>query len=291
MRKFLVLVGVLLLLMPAILIMGCDEAMLEEMLEAEGFDAARWDELEDELKAIESYVERITQALPPEDRQAFEDRLDEKMEEKFGEIEADMDARMEAIEAEIDEKLEKEEITEIEAFGLMMEAMVGFYIEMLEFMETAVIYMQDVLDELIEEFNIDVSAIPKPVIPTRTIITMTIDEPLAMVNAQEYMLDQAPLIQEGRTLVPLRFIGEALGASVEWDGESNTVTCTTPETQILLTIDNPIAYVNGNPVEIDVPPTIVNGRTLVPMRFISESMGFQVDWLSETRQIVITSGP
>ena len=288
MRKVKMLIVVLSMLLCASLLVGCDEAMLEELLEEQGFDQARWEELEQEMEAIKDYGEKVRGTLSLEDRMAFDERLDAKMEEKFGNVETDLEERMAAIEANIEQQLENEEITEAEAMGLMLEAMAGFFIEMLQIMEEAVPFMLEALAEMVDEFDIDVTKIQE-IIAETVLIVMSINEPFAMVNEQLYMLDQAPVIQQGRTLVPLRFIGEALGASVEWNGEKRTITYTTMDTQILLTIDNHIAYINGNPVEIEAAPTLINGRTLVPARFVSESMGFQTDWLSHTSQVRITN--
>ena len=280
---------VLILLMSAsVLLIGCDEAMLEEMLEAQGFDEARWEELEQEMNALEDYAESLKESLWPEDQIAFEERLHEIMEEKFGDMETDLEERMAAIEADIEQQLDNEEITEAEAMVLMMEAMAGIFIDMLQFMEEAVPYMQEALAELAEEFDIDVTAI-REFAPGAVLIVMAINDHFARVNEQLYTLEQPPVIQDGRTLVPLRFIGEALGASIDWDSDSRTVTYTTPDTKILLTIDNTTAFINGTPVEIEVAPTLVNGRTLVPARFVSEAMGFKTDWVSHSRQVVITS--
>jgi|GEM_PF-6712100 len=277
----------LILLLSAGLLVGCDEALLEEMLEGQGFDEAHWEELEAEMEALEAYMEQALGTLSPEERQAFEDRLTEKMDARFGDLEAEMDERMAAVEASIEARLDAGEITEEEAFGLMMQAVVEMFLEMLEIMEDLVPYLQETLQELFQEFDLDVPPFVG-IQPGEILIVMTIDEPLARVNYEAYQLDQAPIVRDGRTLVPLRFVGEAMGAAVSWNPDDWTVTYTTPETQILLTIDDPVAYVNGEPVEIDVAPTIVNGRTLVPVRFVSEAMGFQVDWISATRQVVIS---
>lgn len=277
----------LILLLSAGLLVGCDEALLEEMLEGQGFDEAHWEELEAEMEALEAYMEQALGTLSPEERQAFEDRLTEKMDARFGDLEAEMDERMAAVEASIEARLDAGEITEEEAFGLMMQAVVEMFLEMLEIMEDLVPYLQETLQELFQEFDLDVPPFVG-IQPGEILIVMTIDEPLARVNYQEYRLDQAPIVRDGRTLVPLRFVGEAMGAAVGWNPDDWTVTYTTSETRILLSIDDPVAYVNGEPVVIDVAPTIVNGRTLVPVRFVSEAMGFQVDWISATRQVVIS---
>ena len=95
-------------------------------------------------------------------------------------------------------------------------------------------------------------------------------------------------IVEGRTLVPLRAIFEALGASVEWNGETKTVTSVLDETEIKLTIGEKALYKNGETVELDVPAQIMNGRTMVPVRAISESFGVKVEWDGETRTVILT---
>ncbi|MBO4950166.1 MAG: peptidylprolyl isomerase [Clostridia bacterium] len=97
-------------------------------------------------------------------------------------------------------------------------------------------------------------------------------------------------IVEGRTLVPLRAIFEALGASVEWNGETKTVTSVLDETEIKLTIGEKALYKNGETVELDVPAMIMNGRTMVPVRAISESFGVKVEWDGETRTVVLFDG-
>ena len=208
------LLAVLLLLLSTGLLIGCDEAMMDEMLETQGFDAVRWEELEEEMESLTAHADKLMQTLSTQDRMTFEMRLNEKMEEKFGSLESDLEARMATIEARIGQQLENKEITEVEAMGLMLEAMAGFFTEILEVTEEAVPYMREALEELVEEFHIDLSAMPD-IIAVPVLIVMTINDPLAMVNDQVHTLDQEPVIKEGRTLVPLRFIGEALGASVE----------------------------------------------------------------------------
>lgn len=101
---------------------------------------------------------------------------------------------------------------------------------------------------------------------------------------------QEATIVEGRTLVPLRAIFEALGASVEWNGETKTVTSVLDETEIKLTIGEKALYKNGETVELDVPAQIMNGRTMVPVRAISESFGVNVKWDKDTRTVVLLDG-
>ena len=104
----------------------------------------------------------------------------------------------------------------------------------------------------------------------------------------EYLnFDVKPQIIGGRTMVPLRAIFEALEATVAWDGATQTVTSTKDGTTVQLTIGNPTMYVDGNAVTLDSPACIVDGRTLVPVRAISEAFQLKVDWSGATRTVKI----
>ncbi|MBE6682424.1 MAG: copper amine oxidase N-terminal domain-containing protein, partial [Ruminococcaceae bacterium] len=100
--------------------------------------------------------------------------------------------------------------------------------------------------------------------------------------------DQAPEIVEGRTLVPLRAIFEALGASVEWDQATKTVTSSMDDVTVKLTIGDNTLYRNGEGVTLDVAAQILNGRTMVPARAIAEAYGVDVQWDAATRTVVLT---
>ncbi len=101
--------------------------------------------------------------------------------------------------------------------------------------------------------------------------------------------DQPPIIQNDRTLVPLRAIFEALGAKVDWDDATQTVTSTKGATTIKITIGDNKLYKNDSAITLDVPAQIVNDRTLVPVRAISEAFGCKVDWVDETQTVLINS--
>ncbi|MGI5971168.1 MAG: stalk domain-containing protein [Oscillospiraceae bacterium] len=106
--------------------------------------------------------------------------------------------------------------------------------------------------------------------------------------------DQNPIIENGRTLVPLRAIFEALGASVHWDQETKTVTAVRGKDTVWLTIGSNIVYLNGEPAYVmDVPAKIVEetGRTLVPARAVSEVLGASVTWNDRTSSVVILTDP
>ena len=110
-----------------------------------------------------------------------------------------------------------------------------------------------------------------------------------VVNNKQVLFDVPPQIQDGRTLVPLRAIFESLGAKVEWDGTTGTITGTKGDTLIILKLNSINATVNGKRVTLDVPAVSINGRTLVPARFVSESMGMHVVWDKINRIVKIES--
>ena len=99
--------------------------------------------------------------------------------------------------------------------------------------------------------------------------------------------DTPPTIVEGRTLVPVRAIFEAIGATVEWDGATSTATGVRGDTTVIIQIDNTTAYVNGEARTLDVPAQLINGRTMVPARFISEAMGCDVTWDAKTETAAV----
>ena len=88
-------------------------------------------------------------------------------------------------------------------------------------------------------------------------------------------------------MTPARFVAEALGAKVEWDDATKTVTITKDDYKIVLVIDSKIAEINGEQVEIDVPATIIDDRTLTPARLVAEALGAEVSWDDATKTVTI----
>jgi len=112
-------------------------------------------------------------------------------------------------------------------------------------------------------------------------------------NLSPIQLDAPPIIVSDRTLVPLRAIAEAFNAQVNWNPDTKQVTVKIGDKTLLLTIGNPKATVNGQPVYIDpqnpqVVPIISNSRTMVPLRFIAETMGATVEWDPVFKNIYIS---
>ena len=140
-------------------------------------------------------------------------------------------------------------------------------------------------------------------------IKMTIGSPYMFVNGIMEEIDPGrgtkPVIisKWGRTVVPIRAIVEALGGSIEWEAKTRSITITLNEKQlppappvhtiyIVMQIDNPVASVNGEKRWIDsknhsVKPVIINDRTMVPLRFVAESLGCKVEWDGVKKTITI----
>ena len=111
------------------------------------------------------------------------------------------------------------------------------------------------------------------------------------LNGQPLATSTAPVQMNGRTLVPLRDIFEALGATVNWNPAAQTILATQGQTQIGLAINNKTASVNGSPVELDQAATLINGRTFVPLRFVAEATGAKVDWNGAMQRVSIMTMP
>jgi hypothetical protein len=131
----------------------------------------------------------------------------------------------------------------------------------------------------------------QPPVSTPLVIKLTVGDKAASVNDTPHILDAEPFInaEAGRTLVPVRFISEALGADVGWDPVSRQVTITDGEKEIVLTIGSTAALVNGQQQAIDCAPVITAaGRTFVPLRFISETLDAEVVYDPNGGRITIT---
>ena len=115
-------------------------------------------------------------------------------------------------------------------------------------------------------------------------VKLAVGEPKALINGAPYYIDgsdntTAPYITDAdRTMVPMRFIAEAFGAYVTWDGETKTVTINGTNAEIKMSIDNLNYTVNGEAKTTDAAPEIKNDRTFVPIRMAAEALGMKVDW-------------
>ncbi|MDD5944838.1 MAG: stalk domain-containing protein [Clostridia bacterium] len=126
----------------------------------------------------------------------------------------------------------------------------------------------------------------KPEAAEKTMI-LTIGETAAEVNGEYVENDVAPVIRNERTMLPVRFVAEALGAEVAWDEAAQKVTITKGETVIEIYINQPFAFVNNEAIELDSPAFIENSRTYLPLRFIVENLGAEVEWDAVSQKVII----
>lgn len=109
------------------------------------------------------------------------------------------------------------------------------------------------------------------------------------LNSNKLSFDVSPVLENGRVLVPMRKIFESIGADVKWINEEQKVIGNLKNKEVSLTINSKNAYVNGTLKELDVPAKIHQGRTLIPLRFIGESLGSKVEWDETTKSVFISN--
>jgi len=122
----------------------------------------------------------------------------------------------------------------------------------------------------------------------RTQIILKAGQKALNVNGTNETIDVAPFIKDGRTLAPLRFISEYLGAAVQWNSESEKVVIQ-GKNNIELTIGSKQVKLSGKDITTDVAPELYSGRTMVPLRFISETFGAEVNWDGAKEEVTILS--
>ncbi|MBE7042480.1 MAG: hypothetical protein E7399_03185 [Ruminococcaceae bacterium] len=109
------------------------------------------------------------------------------------------------------------------------------------------------------------------------------------IDGNPVAFDVAPFIQQDRTFVPVRAIFEGLGAQVNWDGETKTVTAQKGDTTVSLVIGTKEITVNDTVKTLDVSPQIVQNRTMVPARAVSEAFGYEVGWDGGSQTVSVTT--
>ena len=119
-------------------------------------------------------------------------------------------------------------------------------------------------------------------------IILTIGSRKISVFGRELKNDVAPKIVNDRTMLPIRIVAESLGGTVTWNGELQRVTIQKGADVILITIGADTAYVNGTAVKLDAAAFVENGRTYLPLRFVSETLGAQVAWKEAEKTVTIT---
>jgi len=139
----------------------------------------------------------------------------------------------------------------------------------------------------------ETTAPPPPPEPRRVILVLHIGSLVMIQDGKTVLIDVSPQVVQGRTLLPIKWVAEPLGASVAWDAAERKVTVVLDTTTVELWIGKSTARVNGTTVAIDfqnagVVPLIVSGRTMLPVRFVAEQLGAQVDYDAVDRKVTIT---
>ncbi|MGI5824761.1 MAG: copper amine oxidase N-terminal domain-containing protein [Bacillota bacterium] len=106
-------------------------------------------------------------------------------------------------------------------------------------------------------------------------------------NGVQSKIDAAPALVNNRTVLPLRYVGEAIGADFKWDNTAKKVTYIKGSTKIELWINKNTIKVNGANKSIDTAPTLINGRTMVPLRFVVENLGAKVKWDNTEKKVTV----
>jgi hypothetical protein len=120
-------------------------------------------------------------------------------------------------------------------------------------------------------------------------IVLKLQDVKAMVRGNTYELQSAPVLVNSVTMVPLRFVGEALGANIGWNGDTRTVTLTTTTKKVILSINSKDAVVGKQPVTMEQPAIIMNDTTMVPLRFVAEQLGQTVTYNNQLQTITLTT--
>jgi hypothetical protein len=135
------------------------------------------------------------------------------------------------------------------------------------------------------------TTVPDNTTPTRQIV-LQIQNKYMTVNGLQKEIDPgkgtAPVILNGRTILPIRAIAEELGGTVSWDANQSKVTINLNSKTLELWIGRNATLVNGSEVQTDVAPQIMNGRTMIPLRYVVENLGYDVAWNGDTKTVTIT---
>ena len=108
------------------------------------------------------------------------------------------------------------------------------------------------------------------------------------LDGKHIKMDVLPEVRNQRTMVPIRAVVEALGGSVEWNQEKQEIVMTRAGSTVVMILNNTTATVDGLPVEMDVAPYAIDGRTLIPARYVAEFFGQNVEWDGASQAVLIT---
>lgn len=161
-----------------------------------------------------------------------------------------------------------------------------------EFLEAKAAFMgkKDEMKALIKSYYTDeeleaIDELSKELSEIEDLKVLPVDNIFAKGRVLKF--DTPPVIKYNRTLIPVRALTEGFGAEVEWNPETQEITISSGDKVMVLKLDSRTVLVNDEEIDIDVEPELINNRTLVPLRFIAETLGLKVEWDEETGVIEI----
>ncbi len=236
------------------------EAVEEVELEEEQEQIKEWEALKDAIEAEKDLIESQKDALEQQ-----KDSLEEQYEaaKEIGDMEtaASLLTQLQDIRAQI------------KACKLEMKAKIADMHEVMKQQYTAEEWAA--LQAVSEQLSTD---------PSLTVLGV---ENVYYTGGQ-MKFDTPPVIKDGRTLIPIRSLSTALGADVSWNSDERTATIVYGDSIIEFNISDDIVYLNGAEAQIDVPAGIMNGRIVVPLRFVIENMDLEVEYEEVTQTIIIS---
>jgi hypothetical protein len=241
-----------------------DQDNTKDKLNDMGKDKAevqQWREAKDKLEVEKDALEVEKDALESQ-KDALEVQYEAAKVSGSTELAGQLAAQIEALKKEIESKKQLMKDTQDEIKATIRSTYTSEELNSIE-----------QLSEKIKKENIGITVMP-------------VDSIVAKGKVIKF--DTPPVIKDGRTLIPVRALSEAFGATVAWDPVEQKVTISNGTTQIVLNLNSNTAYVNGTEVAIDVAATTLSNRTIVPLRFITETLGLKVDWDEETDTVEIS---
>jgi hypothetical protein len=122
---------------------------------------------------------------------------------------------------------------------------------------------------------------------TKVEVKLTVNKKSLTIDGKAVSMDQAPVIVNNKTLVPVRFVAEAMGGTVSWEAQSRRIGIVKDSQMIEMWLGNPELNVDGSVVQDVVAPHLINDRTMVPLRLIAERLGWVVAWDGKTQSITL----
>lgn len=150
--------------------------------------------------------------------------------------------------------------------------------------DKGVLYWEDDTTFYIKNYNLLLSTPKQPLYDALNALE---EAPIIKIDDTILGFENPPVTESDRTLVPMRFLFEQLGAEVEWDAETETATATNINRAVTFAINDTTATVNGSAATMDVPARLIGDKTYVPLRFLSEELGYTVKWDEDTRMATV----